>query len=165
MRSARTPDELGLDQYDRQRLAHALARATDLRFFRRVQAVLLLARGFSIPEAARVTAAKPNAVYRWLRVYLRTRRPGDLADAPGRGGRVPPTASPTPASSGSSAGTRWAWGTTPPAGRWPSWPATWAARTAARSRPAPCAAGCATWACAGSGRGTSTPTRTRTGPR
>jgi transposase len=86
MRRARTPDELGLDQYDRQRLAHALARATDLRFFRRVQAVLLLARGLSIPEAARITAARPGAVYRWLRLYLRTRQPGRLADAP-RSGR------------------------------------------------------------------------------
>src|SRR5262249_58514798 len=60
----------------------ALARATDLRFFRRVQAVLLLARGLSIPEAAQITAAKPNAVYRWLRLYLRTHQADSLRDAP-----------------------------------------------------------------------------------
>jgi transposase len=88
MRQARTPHELGFDPYDRQRLARALARATDLRFFRRVQAVLLLARGFSIPEAAQITATKPNAVYRWLRVYLRTHQPERLRDAP-RSGRPP----------------------------------------------------------------------------
>jgi transposase len=82
MRRARTPDELGFDRYDRQRLARALARATDLRFFRRVQAVLLLARGFSIPEAAEIAGAKPNAVYHWLRVYLRTHQPDSLRDAP-----------------------------------------------------------------------------------
>jgi transposase len=63
-----------------------LAQATDLRFFRRVQAVLLLARGFSIPEVAPITAAKPNAVYRWLRLYLRTHQPDALRDAP-RSGR------------------------------------------------------------------------------
>jgi transposase len=88
MRSARTPDELGFNRYDRQRLARALAQATDLRFFRRVQAVLLVARGVSIPEAARITGARPNAVYRWLRLYLRTHRPDSLRDAP-RSGRPP----------------------------------------------------------------------------
>jgi transposase len=86
MRRARTSHELGFDQYDRQRLARALARATDLRFFRRVQAVLLLARGFSIPEAAQITATKTNAVYRWLRLYVRTHQPDSLRDAP-RSGR------------------------------------------------------------------------------
>ena len=86
MRRARTPDELGFDQYDRQRLARALARATDLRFFRRVQAVLLVVRGFPVPEAARITGARPDAVYHWLRLYLRTHAPDSLRDAP-RSGR------------------------------------------------------------------------------
>jgi transposase len=86
MRRARTPDELGFDHYDRQRLARALARATDLRFFRRLQAVLLVARGFPVPEAAQVTGAKPDAVYHWLRLYLRARTPDSLCDAP-RSGR------------------------------------------------------------------------------
>jgi transposase len=86
MRRARTPDELGLDQYDRQRLARALALGTDLRFFRRVQAVLLVARGLPVPEVARITAATPDAVYHWLRLYLRARRPDCLRDAP-RSGR------------------------------------------------------------------------------
>ena len=81
MRRARTPDELGFDQYDRRRLARALARATDLRFFRRLQAVLLVARGFAVPEVARITAAKASAVYDWLRLYLRTHDPDRLRDA------------------------------------------------------------------------------------
>jgi len=85
MRRARTSHELGFDQYDPQRLARALARATDLRFFRRVQAVLLLARGFPIPEAARITGAKPGAVYRWLRLYLGAHQPDSLRDAPRTG--------------------------------------------------------------------------------
>ena len=86
MRRTRTPHDLGFDQYDRQRLARALARATALRFFRRVQAVLLLARGLSIPQAAQITVAKPNAVYRCLRLYLRTHQPDTLRDA-ARSGR------------------------------------------------------------------------------
>src|SRR3954452_20953274 len=86
MRRARTPDELGLDRYDRQQLERALARATDLRSFRRLQAVLLVARGSPVPEGARITGAKPDAVYHWLRLYLRAHEPDCLRDAP-RAGR------------------------------------------------------------------------------
>jgi transposase len=82
MRRARTPDERGFDHYDRQRLARAMARAIDLRLFRRLQAVLLVARDFAVSEAARITGAKANAVYDWLRLYLRTREPDSLRDAP-----------------------------------------------------------------------------------
>jgi transposase len=82
MRRARTPDELGFDRYDRQRLARAFARATDLRCFRRLQAVLLVARGFPVPDVARITGAKPGAVYHWLRLYLRTHQPDSLRDMP-----------------------------------------------------------------------------------
>ncbi len=86
MRRARTPDELGFDQYDRQRLDRAFARATDLRFFRRLQAVLLVARGFAVREVARITGAKADAIYDWLRLYLRHHDPDSLRDAP-RSGR------------------------------------------------------------------------------
>src|SRR5262245_49123983 len=86
MRRARTPDELGFNHLDRQRLARALARATDLRSFRRLQAVLLVARGFPVPAAARITGATPDAVYHWLRLYLRTHEPDSLRDA-ARSGR------------------------------------------------------------------------------
>src|SRR3954451_2392838 len=86
MRRARTPDELGFDQYDRQPLARALARAADLRFFRRLQSVLLVARGSSVSEGARTTGTKPAAVYHWLRRCRRTRDPESLRDAP-RSGR------------------------------------------------------------------------------
>jgi transposase len=86
MRRAQTPDELGFDQYDRRRLTRAFVRATELRFFRRLQAVLLVARGFPVAEVARITGAKPDAVYDWVRLYLRTHDPGSLRDAP-RSGR------------------------------------------------------------------------------
>ena len=85
MRRARTSDELGFDQHDRRRLARALARAPELRFFRRLQAVSLVARGFPVAEVARITGAKANAVYDWVRLYLRTHRPDSLRDAPWSG--------------------------------------------------------------------------------
>jgi transposase len=82
MRRARTPKELGFDQYDRRRLAGALARATEVRTYRRLQAVLLVAGGHPVSEVARITAAKPAAIYDWVRRYLRTHQPNSLADAP-----------------------------------------------------------------------------------
>jgi transposase len=86
MRRARTPDELGLDRSDRRRSERALARATDLRSFRRLQAILLVARGLPVPEVARITGAEPDAVYHWLRLYLRAHEPDCRRDAP-RAGR------------------------------------------------------------------------------
>jgi transposase len=86
MRRARTPTDLGFDQHDRQRLAQFLRTATDVRLYRRAQAVLLVARGLPVPEVACTVGAKANAVYDWVRRYRRTRRPEDLADAP-RSGR------------------------------------------------------------------------------
>jgi transposase len=88
MRRARTPKELGFDQYDRRRLGHALRHATDLRTYRRVQAVLLVARGHAVPEVAAITGSHPAAIYAWVQRYRRTRRPDGLGDAP-RSGRPP----------------------------------------------------------------------------
>ena len=86
MRRARTPNELGLDHHDRQRLAGALRRANEVRTYRRVQAVLLVARGHPVPEVARLTGATPAAAYDWVARYLRSHQPDRLADAP-RSGR------------------------------------------------------------------------------
>ena len=80
MRRARTPNELGFDHHDRQRLAGALRHATEVRTYRRVQAVLLVARGHPVTEVAQLTAAKPAAIYDWVGRYLRTRQPDRLAD-------------------------------------------------------------------------------------
>jgi transposase len=55
-----------------------------------LQAVLLVARGFPVPEVAQISGATSDAVYHWLRLYLRTHDPDSLRDAP-RSGR-PPTA-------------------------------------------------------------------------
>lgn len=86
MRRARTPKELGFDPHDQRRLARALRQATAVQSYRRLQAVLLVARGHPLPEASRITGAKPAAIYDWVRRYLRTHRPDGLADAP-RSGR------------------------------------------------------------------------------
>jgi transposase len=86
MRRARTPQELGFDHHDRRRLARALERASEVRTFRRIQAVFLVALGWAIAEAARVTGARTWAVYDWVRRYLRGHHVASLEDAP-RGGR------------------------------------------------------------------------------
>ena len=88
MQRPRTPTELGLDHHDRRRLERALGGATRARHFRRVQAVLLVARGWPIGQVAAATGLRRWAVYRCLRRYLRARRPEDLDDAP-RPGRPP----------------------------------------------------------------------------
>jgi transposase len=86
MRRARTPAELRFDRYDQGRLARALDRATEARVFRRLQAVLMIARAWAIAEVARVTRLRPWAIYYWVRRYLKAHRPEALADAP-RSGR------------------------------------------------------------------------------
>ena len=88
MRRAKTPKGRGFDRYDVRRLTHALARAADVRTYRRTQAVLLVARGGDVAEVARITGAGPWAVYAWVRRYVRTHRPDSLRDVP-RSGRPP----------------------------------------------------------------------------
>ena len=88
MRPARTPADLGFDHHDRHRLARAADACPDARTFRRLQAVLLVARGWPIPEVADITGLKSWAIYAWVRRYLVARRPTDLAGRP-RSGRPP----------------------------------------------------------------------------
>jgi transposase len=69
-------------------LARALGRASDVRTYRRLQAVLLVAQGWTVRAVADLTGARPWAIYSWLRRYRRTHRPDSLADA-ARSGRPP----------------------------------------------------------------------------
>ena len=71
---------------DRRRLAKALGKTRDVRLFRRVQAVLRVAEGCSVSEAARQAGVARTSLQRWLDLYLRTHRIESLADAP-RAGR------------------------------------------------------------------------------
>jgi transposase len=86
MRPPRTPAALGFDRRDQPRLTRAIESCPDARTFRRLQAVLLVARGRTVPEVARLTDLKPWAIYAWLRRYLAAHRPDALTDRP-RSGR------------------------------------------------------------------------------
>jgi transposase len=86
MRRARTPKELGFDDHDRRRLVRALERTSEARVFRRIQAVLLVALGWAIAEAARITGSHAWAVYAWVRRYLQDHQVARLEDA-ARSGR------------------------------------------------------------------------------
>jgi transposase len=81
MRTTRTPKELGFTQYDQQRLTRAMLKTTNARIYRRLQAVLLVARGYPTPEVVHVTGAKSAAIYDWVQRYRRNHDPNSLADA------------------------------------------------------------------------------------
>jgi len=91
MQRANRASKHGFDSSDRRRLAQALERAPDVRTFRRLQAVLLLAQGWAVQDVARVTGARRWAICAWRRRYLRTHQPHSLSDA-ARSGR--PAAAP-----------------------------------------------------------------------
>ena len=80
-----------MDGHDRRRLRRVLAGSSDLRLFRRVQAVLLVARGGSCRAAAELVGATDRAVGLWVGRYRWRHRGEDLIDAP-RSGRPPAAA-------------------------------------------------------------------------
>jgi transposase len=80
------PVEFKFTAHDRRRLAAALKRARDARLFRRLQAVLLVAGGEPVGEAARIARASRQSVYNWLRLYAASRRAESLRDG-ARAGR------------------------------------------------------------------------------
>ena len=86
MRIAKRPSELGFTRHDRPRLEKALRVATEARYFRRLQAVLLIAQGRPVAEVAQIACASQRVVYQWLRRYLSRHRVEDLAERP-RSGR------------------------------------------------------------------------------
>jgi transposase len=71
---------------DRRRLARALVAARAASVSRRLEAVLLVAEGVSLSEAARRVRAARLSVQRWVARYLGARDPRALADRtrPGR---------------------------------------------------------------------------------
>jgi hypothetical protein len=79
MRTPRTPADLGFDRHDQHRLARAVESCSDARTFRRLQAVLLVARGRTVSEVARFTDLKPWAIYAWVRRYLADHCPDSRA--------------------------------------------------------------------------------------
>jgi len=86
MRKAKNPSERGFDRYDRRRLSQTLHHVADARTYRRVQALLLVAQGRTVAEAARITGVQPWSVYAWIRTYVQTHHPNSVRDRP-RSGR------------------------------------------------------------------------------
>jgi transposase len=74
--------------HDRRRLAKAMSSASELHLFQRAQAVLRVAEGDSIAEAAALAGVDRASVYRWTQRYLAARNVQDLADEL-RSGRPP----------------------------------------------------------------------------
>jgi transposase len=79
--------------YDRRRLARALLEEPRSRVYRRIFALLLVAEGHSISEAARRSRLYRNTVGRWIERYFRARRDPTALYDKGREGR--PRSSPT----------------------------------------------------------------------
>lgn len=88
MRTPRTPTEIGLTGQDRRRLGRALREALDRRTYRRVLAVLCIARGYLIRQVARVVGMSQRTIYQWLDCYRQAHRVEVLQDRP-RSGRPP----------------------------------------------------------------------------
>src|SRR5687768_16106773 len=72
---------------DRRRLARAMAAARLARDYRRLAAVLRVAEGATLGEAARHVGTERRSVQRWVARYRRTRDAGALADRPRSGRR------------------------------------------------------------------------------
>jgi transposase len=67
---------------DRKRLAAALETAREARVYRRVEALLLVAEGQTVAEAARRCHVDRSSVHRWLGQYGARRDAAALADRP-----------------------------------------------------------------------------------
>jgi transposase len=78
-------DGVRLSGADRRRLAVALDAASEARVYRRLEALLLVAEGHSVAEAARRCRVDRSSVHRWLARYIARRDATALADQPRRG--------------------------------------------------------------------------------
>lgn len=70
---------------DRRRLKRSLSVAREVRLYRRLEALLLLAEGHSISETARRVRVQRTTVQRWQARYLSDRDLQALADRPRHG--------------------------------------------------------------------------------
>lgn len=88
MRKPLSPSELGFNARDIHRLSIALAQTVEARFFRRIQAVRLVAEGRSFGEASQITGLSLRSVYHLVERYLQSHQVESLLDRP-RTGRPP----------------------------------------------------------------------------
>jgi transposase len=85
MRKTQTPAERGFTGHDRRRLAKALHQAQEVKVYQRIQAMLLIAQGYSVDEVAHIVGSQQRSVYYWMHRYLDHHRVTDLYDAPRTG--------------------------------------------------------------------------------
>lgn len=96
MRKPTTPDDLGFTAQDRRRLSQSLAQAQQTRLFRRLQAVLLMAQGYTAQASAQITGLSLRSVYHLVKRFLADHRIDALLDQ-SRSGRPPVATKITPA--------------------------------------------------------------------
>ena len=80
MRKAISPVELGFSKRDLRRLEKALGEESELRTFRRLQAVLLIAEGHDRATAAHLTGFSQRSLYRLVSRYLQAHQAEALRD-------------------------------------------------------------------------------------
>ncbi len=80
MRKSASSFELGFSARDRSHLAKALDKAKESRLFRRLQSVLLIAKGRSFTEASEITGLGRSSVYSLVKRYLRSHQVETLYD-------------------------------------------------------------------------------------
>lgn len=86
MRIARNAAALGLKRSDRHQLAKALKQATEVRIYKRLRAVWLVATGRAVKEVAQSIGVSFQSIYNWVNWYLQNHSAAILSDAP-RAGR------------------------------------------------------------------------------
>ena len=80
MRKAPSPAELGFTKRDYGRLTAALRQEADVRAFRRLQAVLLVAEGHGLAATAHLTGFSQRSLYRFINRYLDAHQTTALRD-------------------------------------------------------------------------------------
>jgi transposase len=80
MRKSANPSELGFTIQDRNRLAKALDNTDEARLFRRIQAVLLVAKGRTFSEVSEITGLWRSSVYNLVNRYLESHQVATLQD-------------------------------------------------------------------------------------
>jgi transposase len=82
MRKSLSSSERGVNAHDRHRLSRALTQTDAVRVFRRMQAVLLMAEGRTVGEAAQITGLSLQSVYTLVHRYLPSHQVESLHDLP-----------------------------------------------------------------------------------
>src|ERR1051326_394542 len=80
MKKPTDPSKLGFTGHDRNRLAKAMNKTENVRLFRRILAVLLIAQGRSFPEASQICGLSRSTIYNLVKRYLQCHRIASLQD-------------------------------------------------------------------------------------